>query len=261
MKLKLRYLNSNRAFCWCPFHTSKKGNADLEICLSGKWQGKYYCHGCGQSGYVTMDVLNKLLKKQKKLGFKEPTAVDFNSLVEQYCDTYDRHGIKEPFDVSWVVGSILDIGWDGSAWTIPFRNNDREVVGIQRRFPDGFKCMVEGGSLGIIIPGGVLDHSIPLYLTEGASDLAVVLECELQGIGRPNCNAIEDQIVEFCEPFKEIIVVADNDAPGLNGAMSLVNAIPLATKVIIKTPKPYDDLYSMYQDVELKETKKWLLKN
>jgi len=247
MKLKLQYINNKRAFCFCPFHESRKGTADLEICLSGKYQGKYYCFSCGQSGYLPTNVLNKLLKSRKKSSNRDTSPLDFESQTNLYCRNFWDNNLPKPFDVADSVIRSMRIGWDGKAYTIPMCQRDK-VVGIQRRYPNGFKCMVEGSQLGLIIPMGSWNTEEPLYITEGASDLAVLLECGFQGFGRPSCRVIVETTVEFCEPFKAIIIVNDNDEPGRRGAKQLAGKLPAATNKMLRNPSPFNDLRDYYME-------------
>jgi hypothetical protein len=165
-----------------------------------------------------------------------------------------------PFNgISARVHRELWVGWDGEAFTIPFRNAKQEIVGIQRRFPDGFKCMVEGSQLGIITNGLSCDYTKPLYITEGASDLSVVLECGLQGIGRPNCSAIPEMIVEFCGPFTDVVIVPDNDKPGYHGACQLVYQMAQKDKSIqMLELDQFNDLMEMFQAEGLEKVKEFL---
>lgn len=184
-------------------------------------------------------------------------AVDLQSLALDYYDRFIHMNVL-PFDgISARVHRELWVGWDGEAFTIPFRNAKQEIVGIQRRFPDGFKCMVEGSQLGLVIPDLKFSYSKPLYITEGASDLSVVLECGLQGIARPNCNAIPEMIVEFCEEFQDIVIVPDNDDPGINGAEHLSDVMCKEDIVLVHVD-PYNDLMEMFKAEGLDTCKEFL---
>jgi hypothetical protein len=133
-----------------------------------------------------------------------------------------------------------------------------------------------GSKRGIYIPRINYNSKKPLYITEGVSDLAVILECGLQGLSRPNVNSgfqypLELQgiaipnansgfqyVLDWIEKHSmkgPYIIVADDDEPGRKGAWNMRNALG-SGKVVV--PAPHNDLYQYFLEVGKEEVTKWL---
>ena len=227
-------ITSKRAYFRCPHH--KDTNPSLVVTLDGQHTGKWYCFSCGRAGQLNKKQLEKLMAKKPKR--TTPLNIDWLQLVRDYEINFLREEMNHPWNLPHLIDVQLNIGWDGEAWTFPMRNADSQIIGIQRRFPDGFKCCVEGSKNGLFIPQIKFDQII--YITEGVSDLAYLLWTGLSGIGRMNCQMI-DEVVEFFKfnyKFHTPCVIADNDKPGLKGGKQL--AKKLDCQMIV--PKDYKDV-------------------
>jgi len=72
---------------------------------------------------------------------------------------------------------------------------------------------------------------MPTYLlmVEGASDTAAMIDVGYPSvIGRANCTGNVSQIVTLCRRLKpaSVVVIPDNDVPGIDGANRLIEALP-----------------------------------
>jgi len=76
----------------------------------------------------------------------------------------------------------------GPAWTFPMFDGYEQVVNVQRRFEDDAlpKRGMWQGQLGLFIPRGWRQMPGPIYLPEGASDTAALLDLGYRAIGRPS---------------------------------------------------------------------------
>ena len=119
----------------------------------------------------------------------------------------------------------LRIGWDGESWTFPMMNAARAIVGIRRRFPDGRKLAVKGGSEGVFIPQDLSDDD-PLLIAAGPTDTVAMLDLDFAVIGRPSCTGGLRFIPELAKG-RQVVIVADADAPGQRGALSLASVLRL----------------------------------
>lgn len=247
-----------RAMCVCPFHTSKKGGADLDITIEGPYTGKFYCYGCGASGRVS-DKTVEYLRSMRTEDSKPTENKNWAEKAKDYQINLWQQHIQPPFDyISPWIWTQLGLGWDGKSWTVPMRNEKGEITGINRRFPDGNKGNL--GKLGLIIPKMNFDSKKILYVTEGMSDLVCILECGFQGIARPNCNPYSESIIEFVSSsllLGTIVIVADKDAAGWTGADYLNKDLkPLKSKIIC--PEPYNDLRQFFEAEGKDKVKEWL---
>lgn len=256
---KIGKVYQTRAMCFCPYHVSEKGTADLDVTLEGQWAGYWHCWGCQKSGKITREELEEL-RKMRGQSSKKIVQKDWPQLNQVYKADRRRVGVKAPLDFSHLTFMLLEWGWDQEniCHTFPMKNENNEIVGIHRRWPDGNKGMI--GKLGLFIPTLNWKHDKPLYITEGVSDLAVILECGLQGIGRPNASSCKDEIedwmyIQDMRSFTKII--ADNDETGIKGAKILANWLDY-DDVYFKVPNPYKDLREIYETIGKQETKKWL---
>lgn len=220
--MRLAYKNNKRAWAYCPFHNDIK-KPNLSITLEEPFYGHYKCWACGRSGTLTSRQLQKLgLRGMKR---DKPSSIDWNALYLMYCK--DRPGKKSPLAELWNVSipTVWDFscGWDGEAYTFPMYNAAEECTGIQRRFENGSKSMVQGSKLGLFIPTG-LAYENTLFITEGVSDACAVHDLGFEVIGRTSCNTCEDIIIDFInfEPeINRVVLIPDNDRVGLEGCHNL----------------------------------------
>lgn len=214
-------ITNRRAYVKCPYH--KDSNPSLVITLEGPHTGKWYCFSCGKAGVLTKDKLEKLLKRKPKR--TRPTPIDLIALNSMYINQCN----KVPFvGICNKIYQDLELGWDGEAWTFPMRDYKGEITGIHRRFPDGFKCCVGGSSRGLFVPKSLINPHFPrfIYITEGVSDLCFLLNQGDYGIGRMDCNMIEEVVQWIDNNYTSgYIVVADNDGPGIKGGAKLAKEL------------------------------------
>ena len=266
---KLQKIYKTRAMFICPFHKSQKGGADLDLTIEGDYSGKFFCYSCKKSGSVPMADVIKLREMRGET--KEQTKVlDWSKLHQEYVRKRYQSGVFPPLKISPETLTKVGWGFDGVAHTFPERNEKNQIIGMLRRFPDGNKGVVAGSCRGLTVPTIQFDSKKVLYITEGVSDLCVVLEAGLQGIARPNASSCNEMLVQWlCLHYAEsgkIVIVADNDTTGIDGAKLLYNEIrniklesgELARfDVQVQTP-PEADLYDTFLELDLEETRKWL---
>ncbi len=256
---KISKIYRTRTMFECPFHKSQKGGADLDLTIEGEYSGKFYCYGCKKSGSVPMSDVMKL--REMRGEYKEQQVVkDWGKLNQYYINNRFTCGIQSPLQLSKTTMMKLEHGWDNQAHTFPERDSLGNVIGILRRFPDGNKGVVAGSCRGLTVPRIQFDPNKTLYITEGCSDLGVILECGCQGIARPNSNSCNDLAVEWASKFTNAIrIIADNDKAGINGAIELqVNEFKNDLRVEVLFPEA-SDLYDTFLELGLEETKAWVL--
>ncbi len=118
----------------------------------------------------------------------------------------------------------LGVGWNG-LWTFPMRNHREQICGFRTRTPDGRKLAIKGSRAGMFIPSGRrrgLDEEV--WIVEGPSDVAAMLDIGLNAIGRPSCRGLEQEIKRWTTGMN-VIVVADADEVGVAGAGSLIQTL------------------------------------
>ncbi len=245
--MKIEFSNNKRAWCYCPHHEDKE-RPNLSITLTDDYYGHYKCWACGKFGILSDKQMEELeLSKKKRT---KPVNINWRALYEEY-EAALKHKyplFEDSLAQQWGVGkkslSYFNIGFDGEAYTAPMWSPEGSSIGIQRRFPDGNKCCVDGSQLGLFL-SCVMDYEGTLVICEGVSDTVAV--DDLTGgdiIGRPSCNYGKELITtwleilkenvednwgeitwEACEVYDSIVIIPDNDEVGKKGAIELAESI------------------------------------
>jgi len=130
------------------------------------------------------------------------------------------------------------------ALTFPMFDAAGQIIGIRLRTGDARKLAIRGSHAGVFLPRA-FSHKPPLMICEGPTDAAALYSLSFDVIGRPSCRGGTDIIVklldkqEFNRPH--VVIVADRDGPGMEGATALAERIGWNTKsVAIITPPAKD---------------------
>ena len=144
----------------------------------------------------------------------------------------------------------LQIGFDRSHYSFPMRDGHDRIVGIRLRSHTG-QFAVTGSRNGLFWPAGVkADSNNLLFIVEGESDTAALLDLDFDAIGRPSCSGGTGYIKTLLKDHdRQVIIVADKDPPkkrpdgsvwrpGEEGAQRLANEIKSITRSlrVIKPP-------------------------
>ncbi|MBM4019812.1 MAG: hypothetical protein FJ288_16075 [Planctomycetes bacterium] len=116
-------------------------------------------------------------------------------------------------------------------WAFPMFDAARQVIGIRLRAEDGKKWAVAGSHNGLFWPGG-LAGAAPLLVCEGPTDTAALLDLGYDAIGRPSCTGAVEMVIEVVRRLRrrDVVIVADADAPGIDGAGRLAEALTAANR-------------------------------
>jgi len=130
------------------------------------------------------------------------------------------------------------------AFAFPMVNASGEVVGIRLRHDNSSKSTVAGSRSGLFVPTGVGEKQT-LLVCEGPTDTAAILSIGFDAIGRPSCLgqvSMLRQLLLLFDPMPEIIICADRDGAGLDGARRLATGLLHINQSvrIIKPPKHND---------------------
>ena len=129
-----------------------------------------------------------------------------------------------------------------SAWAFPMCDGHGNVVGIRLRRADGFKYAVRGSRQGIFLgkaESGKAESGKVLFVCEGPTDTAAAVELGLFAVGRPNCccGGADIKIYARRHQCHRVVVVSDNDKPGLDGARKVGAEICLPFAVYVPPAK------------------------
>ena len=117
------------------------------------------------------------------------------------------------------------------------RNGRREVCGVRLRFPNGRKSSVKGSKNGIFMEETSDLKCKRIYICEGPTDTAALISIGVVAVGRPSCNAGTKYLAELLPFGPELVVVADKDKPGREGAKLIATNLA-KTKATVKVIEP-----------------------
>ena len=120
-----------------------------------------------------------------------------------------------------------------NAWAFPMYDSYGSPIGIRLRANDGKKWSVKGSRSGIFLPD--VTPQPMCFLPEGASDTLSILSIGLYAIGRPSCVGNGEDIVIALRRLKvrSAVIVADDDSPGINGAIALQNQMKIPSCIFV----------------------------
>jgi len=122
-------------------------------------------------------------------------------------------------------------------WAFPMRDGYNNYIGIRLRNDKGEKWAVRGSHNGIFLPQSE-EQSLAL-ICEGPTDTAAAMTLGYFAIGRPSCSGGMPLVVTALKRLgvSRAAIIADNDDPGLNGAMSLAKFLPMPSAIVVLPTK------------------------
>src|SRR5260221_11407512 len=187
---------------------------------------------------------------------------DLMGLWDQWEKETDFHfldGFAMALDVDTRALQAIGCAWSGHAWAFPMRDASKRMIGIRLRASDGKKWAVKGSHQGMFIPSSYpycIDDGTTMYVTEGPTDLAAAMTLGLYSIGRASCQGQEDMVIAYLRNTKarRLVIVTDNDTPGLEGARKLQSRLRLRSCIYTPPTKDLREFAIMGGDANLIET-------
>lgn len=224
---------------WCSVH------ADGMIVICMRVQS---LRGSKNGGYVhdlnePIPVL-KLPKKLSPAPAINATAIwlKFRSDQKPHDELALKLGVQP-----WALNA-LGIAWSHKhcAWAFPMHDSDGNVIGLRLRADTGKKWSVAGSRNGLFLPLEFTERR-QLVLCEGPTDTAAAMSLALPAFGRPNCSGGVDFIKQYCQrsKCKELIIFADRDKAGREGALKLAAAVSAQVKIV--SPYQHKDIRTWLQ--------------
>jgi len=236
---------------WCLF-AGDPANPDVAICARIESSRRI-----GEAGYLHRLRMNATYRRSFctrsfHLTSGNGRIVNLAHMAEQFSKAVGPgllQNLAQRMGLSVESLKRLRIGWSAQmrAWSFPMvvaitKNNGFPVVGIRLRLSDGRKIAVRGSRNGLFLPdrlNGVHPDKNQLLICEGPSDTAALLDLGFNAVGRPSCNGGGRLLVEFIKALvpKYVVIVADRDVPGEQGAASLASRlVPYALSVRVIRP-------------------------
>jgi hypothetical protein len=171
--------------------------------------------------------------------------------------------LSESLQVGVTALTELQVGWhsDLLANTFPMFDARRNVIGIRLRAIAGRKWAITGSRNGLFLPftpPPVVknERTGRVYVVEGPTDLAALLNLGLYGIGRPDNQSGNAMIAQFMAIHRpeSIVILHDTDPPGTAAAeLTRLGAHRLAG--ILR--RQWRSVYIM-QPIKAKDLREWI---
>lgn len=158
---------------------------------------------------------------------------------------------------AWALNKV-GVAWTGRSWAFPMYDPNLRLVGIRIRTDRGDKYAIKGSRNGLFVPSDEAGEC--LWIVEGPTDAAAGVQLGLSVIGRPSCSGARSWILEMVRRMapKRVVLVADNDDPGIQGAQrlqaelevsSLLLALPCKDlRVFVHNGGTLEDIHNLIKD-------------
>ena len=123
-----------------------------------------------------------------------------------------------------------------SAWAFPMCDGHGNAIGIRLRNEQG-KFAVRGSRQGLFLASVPVQKT--LFVCEGPTDTAAALDLGLFAVGRPNCCCGGAELRTYArrQTAARVVVIADNDKPGLDGARKVCGELRLPFAIYVPPAK------------------------
>lgn len=174
----------------------------------------------------------------------EPRLEDIAELAEWY-ESQVRPSVLTRLAKSLGVTAksldLLRVGWapEHKAWSFPMTNADSKVLGVRLRSPNGKKWSVAGSRQGLFLPDN-LGYPDSIFIAEGPTDCAALIDLGLTAVGRPSCRGGFQLLKQLCRRrgVSHATIVADADEPGRTGAWALEDKLELFVETVVVITPP-----------------------
>lgn len=193
---------------------------------------------CANGGYLhALDASPQKLPPRPNV--EAPPKINVTQIMHEWREKTQPEWIAKlglQLGVSAVALASLGCAWSAlhRAWAWPMYDGYYEPVGIRLRTSEGKKFAVTGSHQGLFLPATKPGRE--LMICEGPTDTSAALSVGMFAIGRPSCLGCEGFVNDFIRTagVTRVIVCADADTPGQNGADKLQSALSVPS--IIWTP-------------------------
>ncbi len=267
-KLEVTDENDKHWMVLCPFHNDT--TPSMTINKGGKFPLWYRCWACGANGSPKkFAILTKqnphLIEYVKKGEVKRPTIDWKKRLVGQCCWPIIEE-LAHFFKLEALTIGKFEIGYYGTVYKnyttflVPMFGSDAGICGIQEHWWAGdkhIKKCQKYSKHGIFKPNLKWDKTKPLFIAEGFTDTATLVELGFQAIGRYNAlHLLNKKFIDHISQFTKVYIVSDNDEIGRSGAKKLWEKIDPST--IIYPKEGFKDIREMYIREGYEKTHAWI---
>lgn len=189
---------------------------------------------------------------RKAIEDKPPDLESLWNRWQRQTDAQHLDGFAMSIDVDTEALKSIGCAWNGRAWAFPMKDARGKMIGIRLRAENGSKWAVTGSRQGLFYPD--LSEAKTLYLVEGPTDLAAALTLGLDAFARPACLGQEQLILDYARRANRLVIISDNDEPGLRGAARLQGMLPMMSCLFVPPAKDLREFVSFGGTKELIES-------
>jgi 5S rRNA maturation endonuclease (ribonuclease M5) len=268
----------------CPFHKETEGS--FTVNKTEPFKLFYRCWACGANGNAKTFATKYLGHDPKLIDQNIEVAGEFMEIVRPKINwdflrgTPLEHMPAEEQRLAEAVGVSVEtirkfgIGWRDYRFLIPMYD-ESGICGISTRehltFKGETRCnkrCVKGSKHGTFQPKMDYSKYKQLFICEGWSDTATLIELGFAAVGRFNAGHLERAFGYLCAWGKEnLYIITDNDEAGLTGSQKLQKLI--GGKIIsppekahcyaLKSPTIwYKDIREFFLHVGKERCREWL---
>ena len=191
---------------------------------------------------------NKKLAYEVKPNWKKP-QVNAKRVLHDWSRAHGTAQLRLPIfaqelGVSADSLTALECQANGNprTWGFPMKDGYGNYIGIRLRNEWGKKWAVLGSQAGIFIPNVPFQNR--MFIVEGPTDTAAAISYGLFAVGRPSCSGGVDHIQHLLqhhrlgkEIIRQVVIVSDNDGPGIRGAQDLQRWISVPSCILLLPTK------------------------
>lgn len=174
-------------------------------------------------------------------GGRKPPTINATRMMREWSaatSPAELEGLVILLGVSEASLKAVGAAWAAphSAWAFPMCDGHGNVVGIRLRNEKG-KFAVRGSRQGIFLAQVPCQKT--LFVCEGPTDTAAAVELGFFAVGRPNCccGGAEIRVYARSQECARVVVISDNDKPGLDGARKVGSELQLPFAVYVPPAK------------------------
>lgn len=156
----------------------------------------------------------------------------FSQLYHLKAKEIGLYKLSDNLGVSVQSLEQLEVGWSNKqrAWTFPMMRDSSSYGGIRLRNDHGKKWAIKGSKQGLFIPKQLRDTEKQvqtLFIAEGPTDTAALLDLGAAAIGRPSCSGGTAQLLAYVQQLRpaQLVIASDHDKPGQQGAAALAKQL------------------------------------
>jgi hypothetical protein len=214
---------------WCVY------NETVVLCMR-VGSDRPFTSKSGETGWV--HKMNGAPRVMPKREFKPAPAINCKRLIEDWSTQTRSEQLEAFASQLGITGKTLrwlNCCWSTpyKAWAFPMRDGTGGYVGIRLRTESGAKFAVPGSHPGLFYNPELLHGTI--VVAEGPTDTAAAEDLGYRAVGRPSCSGGLAEIKQLCQThwFRRLVIISDNDAPGLAGADMLQRHLQVPSCVLV----------------------------